>query len=157
MQETLISDMNYQMWGLIHQLRHAIYQIVKKELKSFGLSPAKTTTLFVIKYSDEQLSPGEIAKLQLRSHNSVSVMIDGLAKDGLVKKTQDPNRKNVVRVALTEKGEQACNLAMKSETIPRIFSCLTKEESKQLISSLEKVLDKVHEELGREERRLPFA
>ncbi len=156
MAETLISDKNYQMWGLIHQLRHILYQIVKNELKSFGLSPAKASTLFVIKYADEQLSPGRIAQLQLRKHNSVSIMIDGLAKEGLVKKTKDKKRKNVIRVTLTEKGEEACKLAMKSEAIPRIFSCLTDEESTQLISSLTKVLDEAGKELGQEERKLPF-
>ncbi len=157
MEDTLlIRDKNYKIWGLIHQSRHAINEIVKKEIKPFNLSPAKTATLFTIKYSGELLTPGRLAELQCRKHNSVSVMVDRLAREGLIKKTKDKNRKNVVRITLTDKGHQACTLAMNSAAIPRIFSCLSDEESRQLTSCLEKVLDMAHKELGRE-RRLPFA
>ena len=155
MTETLFTDTNYRAWALLNQTRHAIYQIVGKELRSLGISPAQGAMLLVIKSINPSPSLGQIGRLLIREHNSVSVLLNKMLRQGLVSKMKDPDRKNVTRVALTDKGRKVCKLVMSSETIPRIFSCLSEKESQQLISNLDKLLDQAHKELGIE-RRLPF-
>jgi len=45
-----------------------------------------------------------------------------------VKIVKDLDRKNMIRVALTEKGREAIHNARKMESIHKIMSSLTKEE-----------------------------
>ncbi len=155
MTETLFTDTNYKMWALLNQTRHAIYQIVGKELKSLGVSPAQAAMLLVIQSINPPPSLGQLGRLQIREHNSVTVVLNRMMKRGLVIKMKDPQKKSVTRVTLTDEGRNICELVMRSETIPKIFSCLSNKESQQLISNLEKVLDQANKEIGLE-RRLPF-
>ena len=155
MTETLFTDTNYKMWALLNQTRHTIYQIIGKELKSLGISPAQAAMLLVIKSIKPPPSLGQLGRLQIREHNSVTVVFNRMMRRGLVIKMKDPIRKSVTRVTLTDEGRKICELVMSSETIPEIFSCLSEKESQQLISNLEKLLEQAHKEL-RIERRLPF-
>jgi len=65
-----------------------------------------------------------------------------------VTRTKDLDRKNQVRITITEKGNEAFYMATKREAIHHIFSILNLEEREQLISSLAKLSDRALEELG---------
>lgn len=69
-----------------------------------------------------------------------------MEKAGLVKRVKDLDRKNQIRVAVTEKGRRAYNQAGR-QTIHQTFSCLSEEERKQLRSYLDRLLDKAIEVL----------
>ena len=69
-----------------------------------------------------------------------------MEKQGLVKKVKDLDRKNLVRITLTEEGHQAYRESIKRESIHRIMSSLSEEERQQLKSSLLKLRDTALEE-----------
>ena len=71
-----------------------------------------------------------------------------MEKQGLVEKSSDLERKNLVRVMLTEKGKQAHLDAMKRESVEWIMSCLSKHELQQLGLLLEKLWVKSLEYVG---------
>jgi DNA-binding MarR family transcriptional regulator len=73
-----------------------------------------------------------------------------MEKDGLIKKVKDLDRRNLVRVALTEKGKEALRQSSKRESIHRIMSGLSQEERRQVKTSLQKLWNKAMEELGGE-------
>jgi DNA-binding MarR family transcriptional regulator len=75
-----------------------------------------------------------------------------MEKQGLVRKVNDLDKKNMVRVYLTDEGQQVYRKAAKRESIREIMSCLSDEECRQLISSLRKLRNKALKKLGIEDR-----
>ena len=75
-----------------------------------------------------------------------------MEKEGLVKKVNDLDRKNLVRVELTVRGQKVYNHAFKRAVIHRIMSSLSEEEGQQLSSCLEKLRSSTFSELGLKKR-----
>lgn len=59
---------------------------------------------------------------------------------GLILKTRSPHGKQL-KVALTEKGQEAYEQSTSRESIHRIVSCLSNEEREQMWSALNKLQD----------------
>jgi len=60
-----------------------------------------------------------------------------MEKQGGLRKTKGLERKNIVRVTLTDKGEEALRQATKRETIVKVMSYLSDKEQDCLRSHLE--------------------
>ena len=69
---------------------------------------------------------------------------------------KDLDRKNLVRVALTEKGRKAYYQSTKRESIHNITSSLSEEECQQMLSYLKTLCDKALKGLGME-RKMPLS
>ena len=71
-----------------------------------GLTPAKHQLLLAIKGHPDPAGPtiGEIADYLVLRHHSAVGLIDRAVSDGLVERRPDPNSKSVVRVTLTQAG-----------------------------------------------------
>jgi len=78
-----------------------------------------------------------------------------MAREGLVRKTKDLDRKNLIRVTLTEKGREAYYQSTARKSIQRILSSLSEEQKQQLGLLLEELRNKALEELGLG-HKLPF-
>ena len=83
--------------------------------------------------------------------NSVSELVDRMEKKGLISKRKDPDKKNVVRLTITEAGQRLCEKVMGEELIQDLISSLNEEEQKQLWSLLRKVYRASLKELGAED------
>ena len=78
-----------------------------------------------------------------------------MEKEGLLRKTEDPERKGLVRITLTERGQKAYHESSKRESIHGVFSPLSEEQRQQLTACLDELLARAMDEL-RARRRLPF-
>ena len=78
-----------------------------------------------------------------------------MAKRGLVKKVKDLDRKNLVRVVMTEKGKKTYELSTKRGPIHRIMGTLDEKEKKQFRGYLERLLAKARKEIGLDRDELP--
>ena len=155
MRNSTSEDKDYALHSLLLLAARTALKAREKELNQYGLTPEQAGVLFIIHFTDNSPTPAEISRRTIREPHSVSGLISRMEKRGLVRKVKDPNRKNLVRVALTEKGLQAYHRSTGREPIHRIMSCLSEKERQQLRSLLEKILDKALEQLGID-RRLPF-
>ena len=72
----------------------------------------------------------------------MSGLINRMEEQGLVRKSKDLEAKNLVRVTLTEKGEQAFQHKLGIKVFPKILSRLSKKE----LDNLKVYLDKLHRE-----------
>jgi len=144
-------DLNY-LWMMLHQARDAIFKLREKELNKFGISTPNAEILFTIETIGYRATPTEISRHLLREFHSVSSILSRMEKQGLLKKVNDLDRKNLVRVCLTDKGRQVYHEAVKRETIVKILSCLSETEGQQLASSLKKLRDAALKDLGIEDR-----
>ena len=147
MKSILSSDQDYKLWVLLYQTRDALLKARKQELKRYGISPMRTAVLFVIQAIGNKATPAEISRWLFREPNSVSEILSRMEKAGLVRKVRDLGRNNSVRVAITEKGQQALYQATKTESIHRIVSSLSEEERQQLRSLLKTLRNEALNEL----------
>ena len=148
------ASQEYKLWVLLHQTKDAIHKAREKELKKYGLTPIKVAALFAIQEIGHKATPAEVARWLFRKSHSVSGLINRMAKEGLVMKTRDLDRKNLVRLALTEKGQQAYYQSRENRSINRILASLSEEEQQKLGLLLEKLRKKAHTDLGIEYRVL---
>jgi len=158
MKNHLPSDDDFNLWMLLNQVRHITYLAMQKEHRHYGISTMRAIVLFYIKTIETikgKATPAEISRWMLRAPHTVSSILTGMEKAGLVSKVKDPVKKSEVNVTLTEKGNQAYKQSLKRKSLGGIFSCLSAEERQQLDSSLKKLRGEALKSLTTE-RKAPF-
>ena len=149
-------DQNYKLWVLLQQTADVIFEARGNELRQYGLPPMQAAVLFVIQAIGDEATPAKIARWMLRRPHSISMILDRMVETGLIRKTKDLHRKNLIRVTLTEKGQQLYNQSLKRKPINRIMSSLSEEERQQLRLYLQKLRDKGLKEVGMDPKKVPF-
>jgi len=157
--EKIIEDYSrnedYISWCLLHQARDAIFAAWEKELRQYGISPSEACVLFIIHSLGDSSTLTEISHWRFRQPHSISNLVTRMEKRGLVKKFVYLDRKNVVRVAMTEKGEKAFSKAAKWQSLHEIFSVLSSEQRRQLMAYTRALRDSAVVNVGME-RNMPF-
>ena len=138
----------FSLWALLHDVGSLLLDARNVELQPYGLSMMRVALLHVVKTMGEDATPTEISRWVLRKPHSVLSMLDTLERMGLLKKTKDTKRKNLVRIKLTEKGEKAYEQSKKRTLIYRIMSSLSEEKCEQLRVHLLTLRRKGLKELG---------
>ena len=141
-------DEDQDMWLLLTHTRYAVFRAREKELQRYGVSPEQVGLLFVVQALGAQATPAAISRQILRQPHTVSALVDRMAKRGLVKKVKDLDRKNLVRVVMTEKGQKTYELSTKRGPIHRIMGSMGEQERKQFKATLEKLLATSRKEIG---------
>ncbi|MCK4721744.1 MAG: MarR family transcriptional regulator [Dehalococcoidia bacterium] len=149
-------DEDYSLWVLLHQVRDVMFAAREEELRPYASSPMQAAALFIIQAIGSESTPAEIARWMLRRPNTISGLLDRMEQAGLIRRTRDLERKNMIRVTITEKGLQSYNDSMRLESIHRIMSCLSKEECQQLRSYLERLRSEALKPPAMSIRQVPF-
>ena len=149
-------DEDYNLWVLLHQTTDAALRARQKELDQFDISVIEVGVLLVIQAIGEKATPSEISRRIFREPHTVSALLNRMEKKGLVRMTQDLDRKNLVRVSITQKGHQAYDKSTGRKSIYKIISSLSEEERQQLRSCLEKLRTKAFKELTVEYKPPPL-
>ena len=148
-------DEDQDLWLLLTHTRYAIFRAREKELLRYGVSPEQISLLFVVQALGNKATPAALSRHILRQPHTVSALVDRMAKRGLVKKVKDLDRKNLVRVVMTEKGQKTYELSTKRGPIHRIINALNEEEKKAFRESLVKLLARARKEIGLDRDDLP--
>ncbi len=148
-------DEDQDLWLLLTHTRYAVFRAREKELLRYGVSPEQVGLLFVVQALGNKATPAALSRHILRQPHTVSALVDRMARRGLVKKVKDLDRKNLVRVVMTEKGQKTYDLSTKRGPIHRIMNTLTEEEKREFRAYLEKLLAKARKEIGLDRDELP--
>ena len=148
-------DEDQDLWLLLTHTRYAVFRAREKELQRYGVSPEQVGLLFVVQALGNKATPAAISRHIIRQPHTVSALVDRMAKRGLVKKVKDLDRKNLVRVVMTEKGKKTYELSTKRGPIHRILGSMEPKERKQFRDTLEKLLTKARKEIGLDRDELP--
>jgi DNA-binding MarR family transcriptional regulator len=89
----------------IHALRYA-----RREDEASGLSPARLSALSVLVFAGSK-TIGELATAEQVRPPTMSAIVDGLERDGLVKRAADAHDRRVVRVHASAKGKRVLERA----------------------------------------------
>ena len=127
---------------LVGKARQLIVRARQKELISYHLSPRQAVILTFIKSLGDKAYLSEIARHTERNINTLSIQMTRLVDDGLVKKIRDTPKSNKVRFELTKKGLNVYQNIKEIKSAKVIMSALSEEERRQLISLLERIINK---------------
>ncbi len=140
-------DQDYDVWVLLRRTSHVVLKARGKELSQYGISAVKSALMLLVQTLGDKATPAEISRHLLREPHSVSGLLSRMERDGLVEKTKDLPKKNLIRITLTDKGRQAYYQSIKRESIHKIMSVLSGEEHQQLMLLLKRIRDKALQEL----------
>lgn len=129
----------YYLWVLLSQTRDAIVKVRERELLSQGISERHAQLLFVIKLIGRDATPAKVARWVFREPHTISEILNRMEKQGLIRKVNDLDRKNHVRIEITEKGEDEYRRSFIPRSIPDILTVLPEVEREQFIGSLMKL------------------
>lgn len=135
----------FYIWVSLWRAAKAMLKVRQKELYRVKLSPAKTSVLHVVQSHDNRVTPAEISRELMRDPNTITELLISMEKDGLLKRVKDLPRKNMIRVELTDKGRESYSGTTTTQSIIEIFSVLSYEEQRQLMSLLNRVTVKAQE------------
>ena len=142
------ADEDFRLWRFLDHTRYAISRSREIELASFGLTPEQVYVLDIIDVSGGATTIGTIVDMTLRQHNTVSTLVDRMAKRGLIKKKRSETDQRQYEIAMTKSGRELFGkLTIKS--IEAVFSALTKEEKRELSSTLSRLLSRAYEVSGK--------
>ena len=142
-------DQDFNLWILLAQTRALLFSAGEEELSKWGISLMQGWTIFTIKAIGERATPAEIARWLGREPHTVSSLLSRMVSQGLVKKEKSLDKKNLVRIKLTDKGEQLYHEAIGMKPMHEIISVLNGEERQQLKVLLGKLRDRAQQSLGR--------
>jgi len=148
MKNAVCTERNHALLTLLDQACHMALETRERELVRWGIAGVQAAVLFAIKAIGDKATPAEISRWTLRESQSTSAILDRMEKAWLVVKVKDLERKNMVRIAMTEKGERAYRESMKRESSQKLLSPLSEAERQQLRSSLERVRNRGLKLLG---------
>ena len=136
-----------KLWVLLHQTRDAAYKVTEKELRRLKISPMEAAILFVVNITGERATPAEISRWLFRESHSISGLLDRMEDKGLVRRNKDLDRRNLVRVSLTDKARDLAASFDSPQLIPRMLSTLSAEQRRQLAQCLQLLRDRALDEL----------
>jgi len=145
-----------ELWALLNQAVTAMSRVADIELSQVGISMIQAAVLFFVKNAKEPVTPSQISRWLFREPHTVSQLLMRMEKHGLVKRTKDLDSKNMVRITLTDKGEQAYQQQTEVRVISKILSSLSPEECDKLGALIKILRDEAIKELDARPRQLPF-
>jgi DNA-binding MarR family transcriptional regulator len=142
-QYEISQDEEVELWALLSQVRKELLTASDRELRRFGVSTVQLGILHALNNAYEAgVSPSlsDLSRWVIRQHNTVSVILGGMEKRGLVELDRTSQRKRTLRINITEKGRDLYAEHMKNrKNIPQILGSLSLEERDQLRTLLRKL------------------
>jgi MarR family transcriptional regulator, 2-MHQ and catechol-resistance regulon repressor len=135
-----LEDLNLKALIALSRCTQNIHKREYKTIKEGGLTVSQFAVLEIL-YHKGDLRVSEIIDKILSTGGNMTVVIDNLVKENLVKRCIDPKDRRVNLISITEEGRNLISEIFPKhlENINEIFSVLTSEEKKNLISLLKKL------------------
>ena len=127
---------------LIGKTRHMMFKARQKELAPYHIFPQQAHVLILLRDLGRKVTLTELANFTERKVCTLSEQLIKMEKDGLVKKTRETPKSNLVNFELTQKGLSLYDCCKKMRAQKAIMSALSEEERQQLISLLKKLIKK---------------
>jgi len=117
-------------------------------LSSYGTRHGRFNLLMMLlKYSDGEATPAGLADKTGVTRATISGLLDGLEKDGLIERRPEPEDRRLIRVHLTAAGHAFLNKIRPGycRWLSSIVEPLNEEERQQLVTLLEKIRTRLGE------------
>ncbi len=147
-QDILSVEPSTALWMLIGRTSRLIGKARHRELAQYDVSVDASAVIFTVFILGRQAIPATISKYLFLERHSVSQLLTRMEKDGLIRRIKDLERRNYVRIELTDKGREALFKSNIQRSTRPIISVLTAEEQQDLWVLLAKLRDRAIKRLG---------
>jgi MarR family multiple antibiotic resistance transcriptional regulator len=141
-------DQENELWILMRQSGDLMSKLMDKKLEHTGLSTIQVALIFTIAFLGNKATPRRLSRRLGREPHTISEMLTRMEKQGLIKKINDLERKNMVRIEITDKGKKLYS-ATNDITRPPVMSALTEKEREEFRVYLMKIRSKAIQLLGK--------
>jgi DNA-binding MarR family transcriptional regulator len=128
------------LWALLDRTRFAISRLRELELAQFGLTIEQSSILYILTLHSGFVTVKDLEDITMRRQHSVSALINGIVKMGLVSKVKNPGEKRF-KIGMTGEGEELFKRITIS-SMAKIFSSLGVTERQQLVNCLKPLLER---------------
>jgi len=125
---------------LTGRLNHTIVQLRQKELSPYQIPVRQLYVLRTIRALGANAALSKVAGQVERETHVISKQAIRMEKDGLIKRTKNTPKSNLLKLELTEKGLEMAQMSVHSKAFDAVFSSLSEEERRRFESILNKVL-----------------
>jgi DNA-binding MarR family transcriptional regulator len=136
---------SFLLFGQVHRASHMLEQAAERSLERVGLSWAKFRLLMYLVHCESLdgsgLQPSELSERQDISRNTVSALIGGLEKDGLISREPhgEDRRRYVIRLSAKGRRIVQAQLAGQIQFVSQCFDALRPGEREELLKQLFKL------------------
>jgi len=150
MKKPTLSESNFVLWGLIGELSHLIMLLRQKELNQYQIPVRQYDILRAVQALGTKATLAQVAKQVQRQEHVVSRQTVNLENEGFIKRTQRTRKSTLLTLEITKKGLLLVDIARHSESLNKIFSCLSSEDRQKMESILHQLLAEVKQYNGNE-------
>ena len=136
----------FDLWGVLAQTHNAISRSRFLEIAEGGLTPEKANILHIIQINGGSIPQNKVSSITMRRQHSVSDLVNRMVREGLIKKTKNPENRAYI-IKMSKKGKEKYH-NLKRNTLNTIFSVLTPEDRSTMYSILYKLLSRSRSLLG---------
>lgn len=148
-EETAVTiDRSHALFQMLRRTDRVIHKARQRELDRYGISAEVAAVLFTVLRLGRGATPANIARQLFLERHSVSEQLIRMEKDSLIQRVKDLERKNYVRIVLTQKGYDQYRKSARRRSTKTIMAALTAEEQEQLWVLLARLRDKALKHLG---------
>lgn len=132
-----------QLLGALADLRNGLRQWMLASMPTDNMTVPRATLLLGLSLKREPAGMSELGESLGMSPRNMTVLVDGLAKEGLVRRVDHPHDRRIKLVELTPAGRRVTEqeLGPSQLTAATLFDDFTPEERGELLRLLEKVGD----------------
>ena len=135
---------------LISRVSLVVTSALKKGFADAGVQKVRPAYLCVMMslWEEDGLKVIELGKKAGLEPSSMTGLLDRMERDGLVSRTMDPKDRRVLRIYLTETGQNVCDPILKviDDVLADVFAGISKEDISHTKNLLRHVLANAHEE-----------
>ncbi len=146
--DVIVIEQPVGLWMILRRTGRLIAKSRQRELAKYDISDDASAVLFTVSFLGRQAIPATISKYLFLERHSVSQLLTRMEKDSLIRRVKDLERKNYVRIELTEKGQDAFIKSSKQRSTKPIIGILTEEEQERTWSYLVRLRDRAIKKLG---------
>ncbi len=134
------ADLALSMWVKLARAHDTFDHRTAENIRSFGLTQAQFGALECLGHLGPMMI-GELTRKQLVSGGNMTVVINNLAKEGLVRRTVKATDRRSVQVSLSPKGRRLFEriFTAHAEYVTSLASVLTEQEQTELSRLLKKL------------------
>jgi Transcriptional regulators len=112
-----------------------------------GASLAQTKMLMCVKAQSGTVRAADIAEIFGLAPRTVTEALDGLERDGLIRRAPDPDDRRVKRLAITEAGEAAIGVTepLRRKLSKDVMGVLNEPERRHFHAAMQKIIARLAE------------
>ena len=128
-------------FAAVHAVGLDLAASVDAGLAEHGISEGRLRVLAKLMFADEPMTHSELAECSNVTKGTITGLIDGLEREGLVRREPSDTDRRVIRVDLTDAGVARVRQLLPSHLtrLSRMMAKLSRAEQKTLVALLRKV------------------